>query len=61
MKNEEYKTKTFKLSHDQLEAAIVNYLASYNFLHDMDVLSVDLGVPVDDNGYVEMELTYLEQ
>lgn len=51
----------YQISHDNLEAAIVNFLFSMNLIpKNVDVLSVDLGVPVDDNGLVTMTLEVIE-
>lgn len=51
----------YQISHENLEAAIVNFLFSMNFLpKNVDVLSVDIGVPVDDNGLVTMTLEVVE-
>jgi len=51
----------YQISHDNLEAAIVNFLFSMNLIpKNVDVLSVDLGVPVDDNGLVTMTLEVVE-
>jgi len=60
MKTEEFNTMNFKLKHEHLEAAIINYLNSYNFISGIEVTSIDLGLTVDDDGCVEMDLNYIE-
>lgn len=52
---------TYKMSHDNIEAAIINFLFSMNLIpKNEEILSVDLGLPVDDNGLVSITLEIVE-
>lgn len=52
-------TVTLTISHDNLEAAILQFLHANRLIPlEWDILEMDLGVPVDSKGHVEFDLTY---
>lgn len=49
--------RTLKVSHDNIESAVVAFLYSVGAINDNeDVVMIDLGLPVDENGMVEVDL-----
>lgn len=58
MKNErEVLRKTILISHDNLEACILGFLyATKTIPESWDVLTTELGVPLNEDGLVEIEI-----
>ena len=56
--NVKTETHTITVSHDNLEAAVVQFLHANRLIPlEWDILEVDFGVPVDSNGHVEFDMT----
>jgi len=52
-------TKTYEISYDNLEAALLQFLQANRLIPlDYDILEVDIGVPVTKKGTVEFDITY---
>lgn len=52
-------TKTFTISHDNLEAAVLQFLQSNRLIPlEWDILEMDFGVPINNDGHVEFDITY---
>lgn len=51
-------TKTFAISYDNLEAAIVEFLYRMNVVnrHTDDIVSLDIDVPLNDEGLIEFDV-----
>ncbi len=58
MKNErEVLRKTILISHDNLESCILGFLyATKTIPESWDILSTELGVPLNEDGLVEIEI-----
>jgi hypothetical protein len=54
-------TKTLTINYDQLEDMIVAHLYSIGAIDDnIDVLSLDLDLPLNEDGFVEFDIDYVE-
>lgn len=52
-------TKTYEISYDNLEAALIHFLHSNRLIPlDWDILEMDIGVPVNEKGNVEFDITF---
>jgi hypothetical protein len=50
--------RTIKLKYETVEDSIVSLLYALSILDDNEeVIAIDFGLPVDDNGFVEFDLT----
>lgn len=51
---------TIRIQHEHLVEAIIMYLSAMPFGigKDYDIIDVDLGVDIDDDGYVEMDVYF---
>lgn len=55
----ETKTRTIKISADNIEAAVLSWLYSVGGVsEEEDVLWIDLGLDVDDEGMVSVEIEH---
>lgn len=62
MNNEITKKVVLKVNYEHLEFALVPYLESMNLLpfeSDNDILSFDIPVSLNDDGLVEIEVSYI--
>jgi hypothetical protein len=54
---EETELRTFKMSYENLEDAIISFLYSVGAIDDnVEVIGTDFGMEVDDDGMVEFDL-----
>lgn len=52
-------TKTFEISYENLEAAMLHFLQSNRLIPlEWDVLQFDMAVPVNDKGFVEFDIEF---
>jgi hypothetical protein len=55
------KTKTLSINYDQLTDCIVAHLYALGVIgDDVDVINLDLGIPVDEDGNVDIDLDYVD-
>ena len=55
--NKEVLTKTIVMSYDNFESAIITFLYSLDAIpEDWDVLYTDIGVPLNEDGFVEFDI-----
>jgi hypothetical protein len=56
------KTKTFAMSYDNLEAAISDFLYRMNVVnrHTDDIVSIDIGIPLNEEGLIEFDVEIVE-
>lgn len=51
-------TKTYEISYENLEAAIVQFLQSNRIIpFEWDILELDIALPLNEKGNVEFDLT----
>ena len=53
-------TKTFKISYENLEAAVMQFLHSNRLVPlEWDITLFDMSVPVDEDGLISFDLEYV--
>jgi hypothetical protein len=51
----------FKINYDQLEDVLISHLYAVGILNDdEEVIGIDFGLPVDDEGNVEVDLSLVK-
>ena len=59
-KNIIFHTKVIEISHENLEAALLQFLQSNRLIPlEWDVLEVDFGIPVNEKGNIEIDMAYV--
>lgn len=59
-KNIVFHTKSIEISHENLEAALLQFLQSNRLIPlEWDVLEVDFGIPVNEKGNIEIDMAYV--
>lgn len=59
-KNIQFHTKVIEISHDNLEAALLQFLHSNRLIPlEWEVLEVDFGIPVNNDGNIELDMAYV--
>lgn len=54
---EETETRTFKMSYENLEDAVISFLYAMGAIDDnVEVVGTDFGIEVDENGMIEFDL-----
>lgn len=59
-KNIAFHTKVIEISHDNLEAALIQFLHANRLVPlEWDILEIDFGMPVNNKGNIEVDMAYV--